>query len=894
MAGDGVRVATAFIELNVDDSSVTDTVKGALDDAGSYAKDAGRKMGQNLSTGAKSAMGDLTRSIADAGKKGAKQLSDEVSSGMRKGAKDARTGFEREFKAMVDNSAKGLGKKLSDAISSSGASQSLRDIANQAAPIIDTVNGVSSALKGIRDHDAGAALNGVADALGKIGQTGAAGVIKDLGDKVGETQDKAGKLKGDIEGTTTSLLTLTNNSGKIAGGLSAISAAAGPLAATFAALSTFNPAAVNALGSIFDQLQGKKPFNLKDWANGLIPGTTFLDRPIKDIFGNSPLKPGKAPSTPSSGFTPSDFLPGGSSQRNFYKDWYGGASTDGNNGVIQPDSTGGLLGIASPSGMTGTGSRAAAVPAGLANGGAATLSPGSWQQIDAIASQFGLSMTSGFRDPNGPTIAGVPASRSYHGSGRAHDYSGSPQQMRAFADYMAANYSPQLKELIFDQQGFGSTIHNGGVVGPFGSFYTLGQAGDHSDHVHIAYDEGGPVPGDLAAWLHSGEHVLDAADVNAMGGQSGVNAFREALHAGSGAPPGPSGDSPDDALARTLGYLPAAAEGNAGGVAGTSSLAGLFSMGNDVVSGLIDTGASAAQMAVSAAVTGAAAAGSFGAGAAAGQAASAAASYGIQLAATQGKRLSSYGFQMAAIGADALVEQLFPFGAPRWLGYDYTQFVPQLNISEIGTTTAEKAVQQQLQAQGAEGAPTGLDAAGMASQQPGGPVNASLLPGSQPVGPPTPQFGSNQPVQAPSAPPGTGPGGSAPSVGPPKPMGPPSPSSSKVPMPMDFIPRPQTTVNPTLPQNPMLPIPTMESLLFDDGGPWPSGTWGYNGTGRDEFVLSPADLDAMTTRPAAQEYAGRGGDTYIVQGYSPDEIARYIAGKQRLRSLQHTGRPTGL
>lgn len=33
MAGEGVRVATAFIELNVDDSSVTDTVKGALDNA---------------------------------------------------------------------------------------------------------------------------------------------------------------------------------------------------------------------------------------------------------------------------------------------------------------------------------------------------------------------------------------------------------------------------------------------------------------------------------------------------------------------------------------------------------------------------------------------------------------------------------------------------------------------------------------------------------------------------------------------------------------------------------------------------------------------------------------------------------------------------------------------
>ncbi|MGV7687133.1 hypothetical protein PJN34_23295 [Mycobacterium kansasii] len=105
----------------------------------------------------------------------------------------------------------------------------------------------------------------------------------------------------------------------------------------------------------------------------------------------------------------------------------------------------------------------------------------------------------------------------------------------------------------------------------------------------------------------------------AAGGPDGVRAAVQA------AIDNPGAGTPDDALARTLGYLPAAAEGNAGGVAGTSSLAGLFDLGNQAVSGLIDTGASAAQMAVSAAVTGAAAAGSFGAGAAAGPAASAAA-----------------------------------------------------------------------------------------------------------------------------------------------------------------------------------------------------------------------------------------------------------------------------
>lgn len=60
MAGDGVRVATAFIELNVDDSSVTDTVKGALDNAGTYAKGAGRKMGDNLASGVQSGLNQVS------------------------------------------------------------------------------------------------------------------------------------------------------------------------------------------------------------------------------------------------------------------------------------------------------------------------------------------------------------------------------------------------------------------------------------------------------------------------------------------------------------------------------------------------------------------------------------------------------------------------------------------------------------------------------------------------------------------------------------------------------------------------------------------------------------------------------------------------------------------
>ncbi len=198
--------------------------------------------------------------------------------------------------------------------------------------------------------------------------------------------------------------------------------------------------------------------------------------------------------------------------------------------------------------------------AGSVGGGTA-----SWANFDAIAAQFGLRVTSGDRDPNGPTIAGVPADQSYHGYGRAHDYGGSPAQRLAFAQFMAANYGPALKELIYDAPGFASTIKDGKVVGPFGAFYNLGQAGPHDDHVHIAFAHGGASRGPggprgdkIPAMLSDGEHVLTSSDVDAMGGQDNVYSFRRALHRAWGGAisrallPAPSPAPPRAAAARSI------------------------------------------------------------------------------------------------------------------------------------------------------------------------------------------------------------------------------------------------------------------------------------------------------------------------------------------------------
>lgn len=158
-------------------------------------------------------------------------------------------------------------------------------------------------------------------------------------------------------------------------------------------------------------------------------------------------------------------------------------------------------------------------------------------------------------------------------------------------------------------------------------------------------------------------------------------------HEGTGKPPGPK---PEDLLSgpvapgRTEGYIPAAA-GNTGKTGG--GVAGSFiNLGSEAIQGVIQMAADLGKMAASAAAS----AGSFGAGAAAGPAAGA----GIQMGADAAKRGVQYGAEMLNIGVGALTEQLFPFGAPRWLSdVDATGFMPQLSINPALTTTGEEAIQ---------------------------------------------------------------------------------------------------------------------------------------------------------------------------------------------------------
>ncbi|BCI54937.1 hypothetical protein NIIDNTM18_42150 [Mycolicibacterium litorale] len=105
------------------------------------------------------------------------------------------------------------------------------------------------------------------------------------------------------------------------------------------------------------------------------------------------------------------------------------------------------------------------------------------EMVKNIAADFGLQVTSEDR----------PGDDGYHGKGMALDISngsGNTPEMRAFAEYMSANYGTSLKELIYDEPGWTGNIKNGQNTGAFGNVYTMAQAGNHQNHVHVAADWG--------------------------------------------------------------------------------------------------------------------------------------------------------------------------------------------------------------------------------------------------------------------------------------------------------------------------------------------------------------------------------------------------------------------
>jgi hypothetical protein len=99
---------------------------------------------------------------------------------------------------------------------------------------------------------------------------------------------------------------------------------------------------------------------------------------------------------------------------------------------------------------------------------------GSYDWANQDARQFGLTLSSTYRDPaHNRSVGGSPTSR-HMVKGAAADFSGSPAAMRAFAE--AAIKSGKYREVFYDPIGY--YWDEGRLV--------KGSIGGHSDHVHVS------------------------------------------------------------------------------------------------------------------------------------------------------------------------------------------------------------------------------------------------------------------------------------------------------------------------------------------------------------------------------------------------------------------------
>lgn len=298
--------------------------------------------------------------------------------------------------------------------------------------------------------------------------------------------------------------------------------------------------------------------------------------------------------------------------------------------------------------------------------------------------------------------------------------------------------------------------------------------------------------------------------------------------------------------ARTEGLIPAGAGNTA--PAGSGLIGGITGMGVKVINAGIDMAAQAASMAAS----GAANAFAPGSGAAAGQA--------VQMGADVAKRAVEYGGEMIGIWGDALVEQVTPFGAPRWMATDVASFMPQPRGGTVATTTLEEGAQAAAQQQAAPAMPQPDPATGMTphGQNQGiapGPVAPGLTPATQaaPVGPNMDQ--------------GIGVAGQQ-AAGP--------------------APGPVAD-----PANPLLKLPFG---VFDEGGMLQPGGIAVNMGTTPEPVLTQEQWDAVGANSArAPLYPGESSldfSTHIqsVQVGDVDELQRTLDSRGRLAMMRYSAR----
>lgn len=926
---DGVKLASGYVELTVRKAGdAMKEITAEITNVGKQAEKVGKEAGKSLNDGFVRGASDAGKSIRDAitegakkagedaGKaagdalndgftKGATKAGDSVRDAITKGAKkagdEARDAFKelgKEIVVMVDKAAndagitlegvitgvareagRKVGQELHDAIANVPyLGDAARNIEGWINPAVDGFRGLNDAVTAFKDKDAAGALNGLASALDAVGQSKAAGTVKDVADKAAPLQEKISSIKGDITGVTDGFLALAGNSGRIAGAFEAIGAAAGPVAAVLATLDTLMPGWNGAASGVLDQIQGKKGFNAKDWFNTLIPGTNIIDRTLGQVVnGPDPTKGVQSPIPAKPGVSAIP-LPGSAP-------------------AVEPGFTA-VPGSGDPFAALSPASGAKAAPSGNAGGGPTVplvqTAAGTWTSPNPAWAHLINRESSGINQRQKIIDA------NFGGNEAEGLFQITP---RTWAAHGGTAFAPNPLAATPQQQAqVAASILQGN---PSGSDWGAGLPGRESPQALLqgilrptGYDDGGVLPPGMQLINNASgqpEIVLTQDQAkNAMQGMPGMGAGPSDTPLASGQSPGENGAAaltdlmggqtgePGGKDLRTQGYIPAGAGG--GGQAGTSLWSGAMQMGAQAVNGIIDQAASAAATAISAAAT----AGSFGAG---GEAAGPAAAFAIGIGANMAKRGVQYGFQLAGIGGDALTEILMPFGVPRFFQTDPSQFMPQLPNMAAAVTTGEKAQQTQDNPQGAQ----------QAGINPSGPVQPGQMPGQQVVGAPAPiaQPGTGNFVPTPGGVTGLSPSPSAPaapSLAPTSPVGPQAPKSGPMAEPPQSPP-----VQPPNPPGPLDFVQLDMPGVFDTGG-WlmPNGI-AINQTNRPEPILNPQQFDNLQAiasqgmpMPDPAAVGGRNDYSVNISGVTVTDVNQLMSeasSRQRLQMMRHAGRP---
>lgn len=125
-----------------------------------------------------------------------------------------------------------------------------------------------------------------------------------------------------------------------------------------------------------------------------------------------------------------------------------------------------------------------------------------------IAAGYGLVNTSDVRSP-------TPSDpKSFHHSGQAVDFAGTPEQMHAFAMDMAQTYGGMIEELIYSDPVRGDVLIGGGQDVRGTGYYDAATLAQHQNHVHLAVKDAmapfiNSSLGGMPAAMGSGGYMVD-------------------------------------------------------------------------------------------------------------------------------------------------------------------------------------------------------------------------------------------------------------------------------------------------------------------------------------------------------------------------------------------------